>query len=276
MALATAETGWRWLTPARSRVAAAAREASRARWLVVVIPYALAARPLPHPLPHRLQDLAVEHARSRSRPTCRSSISPAASPASSTRLKQFTFDNYVWLTEDALYFRAYLSSLVDRRRLDLPRPPRRLPDRLRHGARAAGLAADAGDAGHPAVLDLVPDPRLRLDRHPQEGGAAQPVPALDRRHRRAADHPQHQLGGLYRHRLFLPAVHGAAALRGAREARPDAARGRRRSRLPAGHAPSGRSPSRCRCPASSPAASWSSSRSPASSSSPTCSAAPTR
>ena len=28
------------------------------------------------------------------------------------RLRQFTFDNYVWLTEDALYVRAYLSSVV--------------------------------------------------------------------------------------------------------------------------------------------------------------------
>ena len=50
----------------------------------------------------------------------------------------------------------------------------------------------------------------------------------------------------------------------------------RRSRLPAVRGRSGRSPSRCRCPASSPAASWSSSRPSASSSSPTCSAAPTR
>ena len=30
------------------------------------------------------------------------------------------------------------------------------------------LAQAAADAGHPAVLDQLPDPRLRLDRHPQE------------------------------------------------------------------------------------------------------------
>ena len=65
---------------------------------------------------------------------------------------------------------------------------------------------------------------------------------------RAADHPQHQLGGLYRHRLFVPAVHGAAALRRPGEARRHPARGRRRSRLPADqrlledHLPA------CRCP----------------------------
>ena len=29
----------------------------------------------------------------------------------STRFKEFTIDNYLWLTEDALYLRAYLSSL---------------------------------------------------------------------------------------------------------------------------------------------------------------------
>ena len=77
----------------------------------------------------------------------------------------------------------------------------------------------------------------------------------------------------HRHRLFLPAVHGAAALREPGEDGRDAARGRRRSRLPAAGRRSGWSPCRCRCPASSPARCCASSRSSASSSSPICSAA---
>ncbi len=52
------------------------------------------------------------------------------------------------------------------------------PDRLRHGARAGDDPPDAADAGDPAVLDLVPDPRLRLDRHPQARGAAQSAAAV--------------------------------------------------------------------------------------------------
>ena len=42
----------------------------------------------------------------------------------------------------------------------------RLSARLRHGARAAALAAGAVHAGRAAVLDLIPDPRLCLDDHP--------------------------------------------------------------------------------------------------------------
>ena len=86
--------------------------------------------------------------------------------------------------------RALLQRLCLERRhrgdLDLPHAAGRLSHRLRHGARAGHHPPDAADAGHPAVLDLVPDPRLCLDRHPQAGGPAQPVPAGDRHHRRAA------------------------------------------------------------------------------------------
>ena len=161
--------------------------------------------------------------------TCRRALRASSTPSSSS-----PSTTIVWLTEDALYTRAYLSSLwialVSTFLVLLVGYP------IAYGmARAPKrLAADAADAGHPAVLDVVPDPRLRLDRHPQEGRAAQPAAPVARRHRRAADHPQHQLGGLYRHRLFLPAVHGAAALRRARAARRHAARSGRRSRLPAG------------------------------------------
>ena len=80
----------------------------------------------------------------------------------------------------------------------------------------------------------------------------------------------------HRHRLFLPAVHGAAALRQPGEDGRVAARSRGRSRLRRAGRRSGWSPCRCRRPASSPARCCASSRSPASSSSPICSAARTR
>jgi putrescine transport system ATP-binding protein len=42
----------------------------------------------------------------------------------------------------------------------------RLSHSLRHGAAAAAMAGGGDDAGHRAILDLVPDPYLRLDQHP--------------------------------------------------------------------------------------------------------------
>ena len=48
------------------------------------------------------------------------------------------------------------------------------------------LAAGAGHAGGPAVLDLVPDPHLCLDQHPAARGPAQPGAARARHRRRAA------------------------------------------------------------------------------------------
>ena len=86
--------------------------------------------------------------------------------------------------------------------------------------------------------------------------------------------PRHRMGGLSRHRLLLSAVHGAAALRRAGEARLEPARSGGRSRRPAAARRSSPSPCRCRCPASSPAACWCSFRRSASSSFPTCWAAP--
>ena len=61
-----------------------------------------------------------------------------------------------------------LLSAQSRRRRDIDRDPApdRLSHRLRHGAAAAALAAGRDDAGHRAVLDLVPDPHLCLDQHP--------------------------------------------------------------------------------------------------------------
>ena len=118
------------------------------------------------------------------------------------------------------------------RRAGLDRDPAadRLSHRLRHGAAAAALAADCDDAGDRAVLDLVPDPHLCLDQHfaarwPAQHGAAQAAPDLG-----AAGVALDRQRDVYRHRLFLSAVHDPAALCDAGEDGCFAAGGRRRSR----------------------------------------------
>src|SRR3546814_10140077 len=89
----------------------------------------------------------------------------------------------------------------------------RLSHRIRHDARAAALALCPADDGHPAVLDVLPVPRLRLDRHPEEGRPAEPDAADSRRDRPAAHHPQPRHRDLHRHRLFLPTLTVPASLR---------------------------------------------------------------
>jgi hypothetical protein len=66
----------------------------------------------------------------------------------------------------------------DRRHLDAADAADRLSRCLRHGAGPAQHPPDAADAGHPALLDELPDPRLRLDRHPQAGRPAEPAAAV--------------------------------------------------------------------------------------------------
>ena len=70
-------------------------------------------------------------------------------------------------------------------RLDRDAADARLSDRLRHGARAAALAAASVHADRAAVLDVVPDPRLCLDDDPATRRLAQPG-AARARHRRCA------------------------------------------------------------------------------------------
>ena len=175
---------------------------------------------------------------------------------------------------DSLYVWSYWKSLQVAAISTADPAADRLSGRLCARARAAPLAGRAGAAGGAAVLDLVPDPRLCVDEHPAARRAAQSGAARAAHHRRAGlvacDRPR----GLYRHRLFVFPVHGAAALRGAREDGRDAARSRRRSRRPPwraflqrdGAAVAARHRRRVRCSASS--------RSSASSSFPTCSARP--
>jgi ABC-type sugar transport system permease subunit len=86
---------------------------------------------------------------------------------------RLNLSNYLALVMDSQYVEAYAQLDQDRGYFDLIGLAGRLPDGLRDRAPAAFVAQHRLDAGHPAVVDLVPDPRLRLDRHPQEQGPAQ-------------------------------------------------------------------------------------------------------
>jgi hypothetical protein len=85
---------------------------------------------------------------------------------------------------------------------------------------AYGMAARA-DAWRPTLLMLVILPfwtsfLIRVYSWKAilaQEGLSQPDPHGAGGDLRAAHHPQHQHRRLYRHRLHLPAVHGAAALR---------------------------------------------------------------
>ena len=77
-----------------------------------------------------------------------------------------SLDNFKLLVSDNLYIPSYLRSLVVAVTSTADPALDRLSHRLRHGAAAATLAGDRDDAGHRAVLDLVPDPDLCLDQYP--------------------------------------------------------------------------------------------------------------
>jgi hypothetical protein len=78
---------------------------------------------------------------------------------------QLSLDNFRLLVSDNLYISSYLRSLVVAVTSTLILFDR-LSHRLWHGAVAEALAGGGAGAGDPAVLDLVPDPHLRLDQHP--------------------------------------------------------------------------------------------------------------
>ncbi len=130
-------------------------------------------------------------------------------------IKQFSFDNYVWLTQDSLYWRSYISSIV------IAVISTFLV--LLVGFPMAYGMARAPRSWQPTLVMLVILPfwtsfLIRVYAWIgilKKEGLLQRVSDVGARHQRAADHPQHQLGGLHRHRLFLPPVHGAAALRDA-------------------------------------------------------------
>ena len=178
---------------------------------------------------------------------------------------QLSAENFRLLVSDSLYVLSYLRSIVVAAISTLILVLLGYPDRLRHVAAVARLAG-AGDAGGDrAVLDLVPDPHLCLDQHPAARRLAQRRAGLAEDRQRAARLAIDRHGDVYRHRLFVPAVHGAAVVCDAVEdgrrlcsRRPPilAARAARRF---------GWSPGRCHCPASAPAPCFASFRSPASS-----------
>ena len=85
-----------------------------------------------------------------------------------------TFDNFARLFSDYVYLRGYLTSL----RNALIATALCLLLRLSHGfghcARQGRLAQYPAAPRHPAVLDLVPAPRLCLDRHDGKQQLVQP------------------------------------------------------------------------------------------------------
>src|SRR5690606_6833794 len=117
-------------------------------------------------------------------------------------------------------------------------PPSRLPDGLRDRARAGAAARLPPPPRDPALLDELPHPRLRLDRAPAPQRHDQRGAPLARAHRGAAAAHEQRVRRRARPRLLLPSLHGAAALRDAREARRDAPRGgggARRAAAPRAH-----------------------------------------
>ena len=163
-------------------------------------------------------------------------------------VSKLDFDNYTFLFSDPLYINAYLVESEDRGHLDVPDAAHRLSDGVRHGARAESMAADAADAGHPAVLDVVPAARLRVDRPAEERTACSTMFLMSSASSTSRSRCCTRLRRLHRHRLLVPAVHDPAAVLEPREDRPHAARGGGGSRraalagILAGHA------CRCRCP----------------------------
>src|SRR5690606_6559905 len=118
----------------------------------------------------------------------------------------------------------------------------RVSDGVRDRSCKRELAQYAALARHLAVLDVVSAARVCVDGLAQQSRPDQSDPDGARHHRRAARALEHRSRHVYRHRLFVPAVHDPAALFESREARSDAARGCGRlglpsiSRLPQHHA----------------------------------------
>ena len=141
------------------------------------------------------------------------------------------FENFEFLTTDDLYWKAYLSSL----KIALISTGFTL---LIGYPIAYSMARAAPEwrptllmLVDPAVLDELPDPRLRMDGHPLQRRLAQPVPTLERPYLRTPDDPQHQHSRLHRHRLHIPAFHDPADLFSAGKDGRQLARSRGRPRL---------------------------------------------
>ncbi len=121
-----------------------------------------------------------------------------------------------------------LAQSTDRRGFDRAVPADRLSDGAWRRARGGALARAAAAGADVAILDRVPDAHQCLDRHVARRWLDQCRPDVLRVRARAA--ALHGHGAVHRHGLHLSAVHGAAGLRPAGEARPGVAGSRRRSR----------------------------------------------
>src|SRR5215813_7527880 len=132
----------------------------------------LACRLLPPPVPDRTQDQplaygdrpAALHARIRFRRQLeRLRTSALRTLVRKLRLARFRLALPRVLSQEPR----------SRGRIDAAAAADRLSDRLRHGARPAALAADHIRLGGATVLDIVPDPHLRVDQHPATRRLAQ-------------------------------------------------------------------------------------------------------
>ena len=89
----------------------------------------------------------------------------------------------------------------------------RISNRLWNRPRQYRMARHFTNAGYPAFLDQLFDPRLCVDGHFGHRRPAQPAVAGARIYRNPADHSEYQLGGIYRDCLYLLALHDPAHLR---------------------------------------------------------------
>ena len=142
---------------------------------------------------------------------------------------QLSLDNFRLLVSDNLYISVLSAQPRRRRDLDVDPAAGRLSHRLRHGA--------APQRWQPIAMMLVILPFwtsflirvyawIGILKH--EACSTSPARAASGLDAGGVALDRHR--DLYRHRLFLSAVHGAAALRDAGEDGRDAARGRGRSR----------------------------------------------
>ena len=127
-------------------------------------------------------------------------------------IAELDFENFTWLMEDDLYWKSYLSSL------EIASVSTLLT--LLFGYPIAYAMARAPDEWRPTLLMLVILPfwtsfLIRVYAWIgilKKGGVAQSCPDASGHHRRSADDPEYRCCCLYRHCLFLPALHDPAAL----------------------------------------------------------------
>jgi hypothetical protein len=106
-------------------------------------------------------------------------------------LSQLDIANFSLLGDDALYWQSYLYSLRIAALTTLFALAIGYPLAYAMGLGPGALARPSADLRHPAVLDILSDPGLRLDRHPPAGRIARCNARLPRFRRRASAPAQH-------------------------------------------------------------------------------------